>query len=321
MPIDLPWLRPHAPYMPIATVGLLTALDDAGIDASAVWRPTPNGETLELRTDRAVQDVAQAIVDAPWPQLDRIPWSGKVGQAIKPMLATHVTADSPGGASAELRRLRLLVDRADLAAVAAGEPRLLGERRLLRGLVTDAVLDNAGVPSRSRLLRGVKADLSGITEKVPLKPAALAVELADGPAWRNGKSGRGLGLLPEVQTFGGTTGRKPSDVGAHSVLLYRLLWLGILALPPVGFRRGAQRVVGGPLFTGLTSGETTLSWPTWSFPVGARGLARLLDLAAVHAVVPDSRALAARGITSVHRASSAPINSMIGVFRWGERVA
>lgn len=315
MGFDLIWMRPHAPYMPIATVGLLTAMSDAGLDATAVWRADPSGEILEIRTEASVEQTAQAIVDAPWPQLDRI-WPGqKVGQAIKPMLAA--TPDP----ARTLRDLRRLVDAQDADALRAAEPRLLGERRLLRALVTDAVLDDSGVPSRSRLLRGVKADLSGIAEKLPLKVPDLVGELIDGPTWRNGKSGRGLGLLPEVQTFGGTTGRKPSDVGSHSVLLYRLLWLGILALHPVGVRRGSQRIVGGPLFSDLVDGEPTLSWPTWSFPVGARELARLLDLAAIHLDRPDPRWLAARGITSVHRASSVPINSMIGVFRWGERVA
>ncbi|WP_320670778.1 hypothetical protein [Patulibacter defluvii] len=315
MAFDLPWMRPQAPYMPIATVGLLTAISDAGLDAQALWRRDLGGEVLEIRSEATAERAAQAIVDAPWPQLDRI-WPGqKVGQAIKPMLAA--TSDP----AQTLRNLRRRVDEQDAAAKATGDPRLIGEQRLLRALVTDAVLDDGGVPSRSRLLRGVKADLSGIAEKLPLKVPDLARELTEGPVWRNGKSGRGLGLVPEVQTFGGTTGRKPSDVGSHSVLLYRLLWLGILALHPVGVRRGTQRIVGGPLFTDLVSGEPTLSWPTWSFPVGARELARLLDVAAIHVASPDPRWLAARGITGVHRASSVPINSMIGVFRWGERVA
>lgn len=315
MSFDLTWMRPNAPYMPIATVGLLTAMSDAGLDATAVWRPEPSGEALEVRTEASVEQTAQAIVDAPWPQLDRI-WPGqKVGQAIKPMLAA--TPDPAG----TLRDLRRDVDLRDAAAKKTGDPRLLGERRLLRALVTDAVLDGNGVPSRSRLLRGVKADLSGTAEKLPLKIPDLVRELTDGPIWRNGKSGRGLGLLPEVQTFGGTTGRKPSDVGSHSVLLYRLLWLGILALHPVGVRRGPQRIVGGPLFSDLVDGEPTLSWPTWSFPVGARELARLFDLAAIHVERPDRRWLKARGITGVYRVSSVPLNSMIGGFRWAERVA
>lgn len=315
MSLELWWMRPEAPYMPIATVGLLSALHDAGVEATTAWRSDAVGEVLHVRCDRTTAQIAQAIIDAPWPDLSRIWKETKVGQAIKPMLKAQ---DDPAAALADLRRH---ADRDDRDAARQGGERLLGERRLLRALVTDAVLDGDGVPSRSRLLRGVKGDLSGVADPVKITVSGLAGELERGPEWRNKYSGRGLGLVPEAQTFGGTTGRDPSLVGCHSALLHRLLWLGIMALPPVGVVRHRQRVVGGPLFTDLEKGETVLSWPTWSFPVGARGLARLFDLAAIHAETPEQRWLASRGITSVHRSTSVPLNSMIGAFRWGKRVA
>ncbi len=55
MSIELPWMRPEAPYMPIATAGLLSALADAGTPAFAVWRPSNHGHTLWLETDRTVE--------------------------------------------------------------------------------------------------------------------------------------------------------------------------------------------------------------------------------------------------------------------------
>lgn len=305
MSIELPWMRPEAPYMPIATAGLLLTMEDAGTPAFAVWRPSNHGHTLWLETDRTTEQVAQAIIDAPWPDLDAIAWSNGMGQALKPILAD---VPDPTG---ELRRLRVTADRDGLVA----------EARLLRTIVTDAVLDGGGVPSRSKLLRGVKADLSGVAERVPLKPKDLVAELVEGPTWRNGKSGRGLGFLPEVQTFGGTTGRKPSDVGSHSILLYRLLWLGIMALPPVGVVRRGRRVVGGPLVTALDGNDVTLSWPTWTFAAGLDELRSLFILPQVHADNPDHVELAARDIVDIHRSTSIPINSMIGAFRWGVRVA
>ncbi len=311
MSFDLGWMRPEAPYMPIATIGLLRALDDAGIPAAAAWRRVDGAERLRLRTNATPQDVAHAVVEAPWPRLDRI-WSGDVGQAIKPMLAA--TPDPVG----ELRRLRA---RLAAAATASGADRLTGEIRLLRTLVTDAVLDGNGVPSRSRLLRGVKADLSGVADPVKLDVVSIARELVGGLLWRNGKSGRTLGFAPEAQTFGGTTGREPSSVGCHSALLHRILWLGIMALPPTGVARRAQRVVGGPLVTSAAQGDVCLSWPTWSFAASARTVVQIVSLPEVHADAPDGAALRAYGLTSVQRVTSIPINSMIGSFRWAERVA
>lgn len=312
MSFDLNWMRPEAPYMPIATIGLLRALDDADVPAAATWRRADGSECLHLRTNATPEDVARSVIDAPWPRLDRI-WPGKVGQAIKPMLAA--TPDPVG----ELRRLRATLVAADAAH--SGADRLTGEIRLLRALVTDAVLDGDGVPSRSRLLRGVKADLSGIADRVRFDVAALARELVDGLQWRNGTSGRTLGFAPEAQTFGGTTGREPSSVGCHSALLHRLLWLGILALPPTGVVRRGQRVVGGPLVTSAAGGDVRLSWPTWSFAASGRTLVHLFSLPEVHAEEPDGAALRAHGLTSVQRVTSVPINSMIGSFRWAERIA
>lgn len=307
MSIELPWMRPEAPYMPIATAGLLSALEDAGTPAFAVWRPANHGHTLWLETDRTTEQVAQAIVDAPWPDLDKIAWPMKLGQALGPMLGT--TPDPFG----TLRTLRHQVDRDGLVA----------EGRLLRTVVTDAISDTKGLPVRSKLLRGVKSDLAGIRSDVRIRAAELEAELVGGPVWRNGYSGRGLGFLPEVQTFGGTTGRDPSasSVGAHSSLLFRLLWLGVLVLPPVPVVHRGRRRVGGPLVTGLDGNDVTLSWPTWSFAAGLDELRSLFILPQIHADSPDYDELAARDIVDIHRSTSIPINSMIGAFRWGARVS
>lgn len=300
MAIELSWMRPDAPYMPIATVGLLSALEDAGCEATARWHYGRGGAPgLLVETDLSVPEVAQAVVDAPWPDINAIPWSGKVGQAIKPMLAA---ADDPVG---ELKRLRRFVDDAGLIA----------EGRLLRSFVTEAVLDG-GAPSRSRLLRGVKSDLSGIADKVKLDPAVIQTEIENGPLWQKGTSGRGLGLVPEIQTFGGTTGPNPSDIGSYSALLYRLLWLGILALPPVAVVERGRRIVGGP----LVADRETISWPVWTIPLNVTGLRAYFSLAGIHAERTDLD-FAQRGIAAVYRADAVPINTTVAVFRWGKRVA
>lgn len=300
MAIDLSWMRPDAPYMPIATVGLLSALEDAGHEATARWHEGSEGAPcLRIETELSVTEIVQAVVEAPWPDINAIPWAGKVGQAIKPMLAA---ADDPVG---ELRRLRRAVDDAGLIA----------EGRLLRSLVTEGVLDG-GTPSRNRLLRGVKSDLSGIADKVKLDPAMLEAEITSGPVWTKGTSGRGLGLVPEIQTFGGTTGPNPSDIGSYSALLYRLLWLGILALPPVAVIQRGRRIVGGP----LVADRETLCWPTWTIPLDVAGLRAYFRLDGIHADQPDL-ALAQRGVTAVYRADAVPINTTVAVFRWGKRVA
>ena len=301
MTLGLNWMRPEAPYMPIATLGLLSALEDAGHPATSRWREGATGPSLEIETDLAPLEAATAIIDAPWPDLDAIPWSTKLGQAIKPMLAD---VEDP---AFELQRLRRATAKAGL----------VGETRMLRAFVTEAAVDDNDVPGRNRLLRGVKSDLSGIKEKVKLAPVDLASELTDGLNWQNGTSGRGLGLTPEVQTFGGTTGRQPSSVGSHSTLLYRLLWLGILTLPPVGVMRRGRRMVGGPLITD----QESISWPVWDIPLGLGGLRNYFSLASIHDSEPDMGLLRHRGVAAVYRSSSIPINNMISVFRWGERVA
>lgn len=298
MSTALSWLRPDAPYAPIATAGLLSALADAGYRATCRWVADGPRTVLEIDGGPGFEGMGEAIAGAPWPDLETIPWAGKLRQALKPMLAA---SEDPVG---ELRRLRTAVSERP------------AEHRLLGAFVTDGALDAGGVPGRNRLLRGVKGDLSGVADKVTIDAAELAGELEAGPRWRNGKSGRGLGLVPEVQTFGGTTGPEPSAVGSHSVLLYRLLWLGILALPPVPVVRGRNRLVGGPL---VTDGDR-LSWPRWTVPVDLGSLRLLFCLAELHADSPDRRFLEGRGVSTVYRAGLTQISQSLYVFRWGERV-
>ena len=186
------------------------------------------------------------------------------------------------------------------------------------------MLDGEGVPARSRLLRGVKADLSSVANPPKRVTATgLAAELREGPEFRSGQSGMGLGLVPEVQTFGGTTGPDASTVGAYSPLLYLLLWRGIMALPPVPIVRGSHRVVGGP----LVARPDVLSWPRWRIPVGLRSLRTLFVLEMIHSDPSGEReraerceALLARGIDAVYRSRAVALNSMVAVFGWGERV-
>ncbi|HTU14578.1 MAG TPA: hypothetical protein VMF31_05215 [Solirubrobacterales bacterium] len=301
MDLQLGWMRPEAPYMPIATLGLLSALEDAGDLATAAWREAPIGLILEVFTNRSPDEVADAIIEAPWPDLGLIPWATTLGQAIKPMLSEAADPVS------ELRRLRRAVSDRGLAA----------ERRLLDCLVTEAALDDGGVPGRNRLLRGVKADLSSVKEKMKLDRETLAVELVEGPLWKNGGSGLGLGLSPEVQTFGGTTGRNPSSVGSHSVLLYKLLWLGLLRLPPYGVLHRGRRMVGGPLITD----QSSVSWPIWTSRLDSRQLKTYFSMSEIHEPEPNVDFLSRRGVTAVYRSTSVPINTMVSVFRWGRRVA
>jgi hypothetical protein len=299
MAVDLPWMPAHAPYMPIATVGLLALLAEHNHGATVCWSDGPSGApALRVDVSLDVAEVAQLIADAPWPQLERIKWpAGKWSQGLKPTLKV---ADDP------VQTFRDLL---------ASAPPL--EARLLRAILTDGVLDNDRIPGRSRLLRGVKSDLSSIAEP-PKRITAdgLAAELRDGPDFRSGKSGLGLGLVPEVQTFGGTTGPDASTVGAYSTLLYLLLWRGIMALPPVPVLRGQRRMVGGALVTE----PDVLSWPRWRIPVGLRSLRTLLSLGAIHKKMPDRHYLVERGIDAVYRARAVPLNNMVAVFRWGEQV-
>jgi hypothetical protein len=298
MGLELGWVRPQAPYMPIATVGLLALLTEHGYGATAHWHGPSGSATLRVDVSLDPEGVAHLLLDAPRPSLDSIPWpAGKPAQGLKPTLKS---LEDPAGGFKEL---------------VEGSPDL--EASLLRAIVTDSVLDGDGIPARSRLLRGVKADLSSIANPPKRMTASgLASELRDGPEFPSGESGLGLGLVPEVQTFGGTTGPDASTVGAYSPLLYLLLWRGIIALPPVGIIRGRRRAVGGPLVTA----PDVLSWPQWSFPASLQTLRSLLSLAAIHEAEPPRHYLAERGVRAVYRARAAPINNMVAVFRWGARV-
>jgi hypothetical protein len=305
MAVELTWMPPHAPYMPIATAGLLAALEEHGHRARAQWEGEGDEAILCVDSPLDADGIAAVLADAPWPSLELIDWpDGKHGQGLKPTLK---------GLQRPAEEFRRLVKTS---------PPL--EAALLRAILTDGVLDGEGLPGRSRLLRGVKADLSCV-ENCPKRvtAAGLATELREGPEFRSGQSGLGLGLVPEVQTFGGTTGPEASTVGAHSPLLYLLLWRGIMALAPVAVVRGRYRAVGGPLVTA----PDVLSWPLWRIPVGLRSLRTLFVLDAIHSEPSDreqraenSAYLHARGIDAVYRSRAVALNSMVAVFGWGERV-
>jgi hypothetical protein len=302
MAFEVPWMRPHAPYMPIATAGLLAVLEESGHAATAQWAPNDHGRlTLRVGGSLDADAVGELIARAPWPQEDAIRWPGGgsrgSAQALKPLLKT---TPKP------LECFR--------AMVAAAPPL---EAALLRALITDGALDADGLPSRSRLLRGVKSDLTSVFKR-PRRVTGeqLAAELRDGLAFRSNATGLGLGLVPEVQTFGGSTGPDPSSIDAYSALLYLLLWRGIIALPPIPVVRGLRRTVGGPLVTGVD----VLSWPVWRIPVGLSALSTLFMVGEVHADEPDLRELTAYGIDAVYRSRAVEINTMIAVFRWGLEV-
>jgi hypothetical protein len=304
MTFELAWMPAHAPYMPVATVGLLALLDEGGHAATAHWADGPRGRPLlHIATDLDLDAVAELIATAPWPREEAIEWPGPEGkrrgaQALKPLLKT--TADP-------LSAYRCMIASAPPLEVA-----------LLRAIATDAALDADGIPMRSRLLRGVKGDLASVFKRPRgITGERLATELRHGPDFRPGESGLGLGLVPEVQTFGGTTGPDASTVGAYSALLYLLLWRGLIALPPLPVVRGLRHTVGGPLVTA----PDVISWPRWRFPLPLRGLRILFMLAAIHADKPDHRFLRARGIDAVYRARTEELNSMIAVYRWGEQLA
>jgi hypothetical protein len=299
MSIALRWMQPDPPYMPVATVGLLAVLDRCGERATADWLGSGPDIALTVSTDLSVDRIAELLIDAPWPNLDAIPWGDyKPSQALKPTLASQ---PSP---LAEFRRL-----------VTESDPT---EARLLRSILCDGALDDGGAPVRSRLLRGVKSDLSSIRSRPKnVTVELLASELEEGPSFVKGSSGLGLGFVPEIHTFGATTGPEASSVGVYSPLLYLLLWHGIMAMPPVPIARGRNRSVGGPMVTE----PDVLSWPRWRSPFGLRSLKALLTLPTIHEERPDAAALVQRGIDAVFRARAEPINNMIAVFRWGERVA
>lgn len=301
MALALAWMPSEAPYMPIATAGLLSALEHAGQPATAQWREEDGRSTLLLNTDLDSETLGGLLAATDWPRLDRIPWpvgTPSGAQAIKPVLEKQEhPADS----------FRVMV-----AAAPSVEARFLG------ALLTDGALDGNGVPSRSRLLRGVKSDLSGVANRPKAVSAErLAKEIECGPDFLKDSTGLGLGLVPEIQTFGGTTGPDASTVKGYSPLLYVLLWLGVMALPPVPVSRGPNRTVGGPLVTA----PDVLSWPRWEIPVGLRALRSLFCLDAIHVEVPNRRALSLRGITAVYRAHAVQLSTMVAVYRWGREVA
>ncbi len=294
--LELSWMRDDAPYMPIATHGLLTILASLDSGVRAAWVRSGGAASLRVSTSLTTEQAAQAILEAPLPDVTAVAWPTRSPQALGPALAT---TDDP-----------LDSYRALLAAAAPVE------RRLLRAIATDQVIDDKGLPARTRLLRGAKSDLSAFRPLRRTTAAALADELRDGPDFRPGKSGVMLGLVPEVQTFGGTTGPEASGVGAESALLARLLRHGILALPPAGAVRRGRRDVGGPLI----SDERELSWPRWTIPCGPRALRVMFGLASVHEAQPDRRSLRANGVDAVFRATPQQLSTTVAVFRWGRRV-
>lgn len=296
MTIELGWMRADAPYMPIATQGLLSVLEELDPGVMAVWRDRGGSPTLKVETALTADQAADAIVDASLPDVALPAWPTSRPQALGPSLRT---SDDP------LATYRALVSDAAPA-----------ERRLLRSVATEQVVDAELVPQRTRLLRGAKSDLSAFAPLRRTSAGAIRDELINGPDFLPGKSGTALGLVPELQTFGGTTGPTPADIGAESALLSRLLRHGILALPPLGAMRRGRRVVGGPLVT--EAGD--LSWPRWTIPCGIRELRALFCLAALHAVEPDGDALRRRGIDAVYRARPQALSTTVAVYRWGRRI-
>jgi hypothetical protein len=287
--------------MPIAVVGLLSLLESSGAPAHAAWRDDEDSQDplLAIETPLDPGELASLISAAPRPSLDGIQWpGGEYSQSLKPTLKK---TDRPREA------LHAMTARAsDLDA------------RLLRSIVTDAVLDGDGIPSRNRLLWGVKADLSTAgTSPKESDPTHLQIEIETGPRFVGKTSGLGLGLVPEIQTFGGTTGRDASTVGAYSPLLYLLLSEGLMALPPIAVRRGWQRVVGGPLVTK----PDVISWPRWHMPVGLAGLRSLLCWDEIHREKPEIQRLSPRGVEAVYRTRAVSLSKTVAVFRWGEQVA
>jgi len=279
--------------MPIVTCGLLSVLEQAGLPARARW-----DDALIITVDADAKAAAQAIADAPTPDIDALSWPTRRPQALGPSLRE---ADNP------LFAYRTLV--ADAGPTT---------RRLLRAVATDQALDSFGCPLRTRLLRGAKSDLSPFRDWGKLSPEALQEELEVGPTFKSGQSGRCLGLVPEVHTFGGTVGREPSEIGASSELLAVLLRHGIIALPPIGISMRNSYVVGGPL---LTSNRSQLSWPQWSLDCGAIELRALYSMREIHSDRPDAAFLRQRGITAVYRSTAQKLSTTGEVFRWGERVA
>lgn len=292
----LDWMRADAPYMPIVVAGLLSVLADTDPHITASWIVDGSTRRLQVASHIDVDGIAAVLAKAPLPDIAAPHWPTSRPQALGPSL--RVTGN-PLGVYREL--------------VMAAAP---AEATLLRAIATDQVLDDGGVPSRTRLLRGAKSDLSAFKELRSVGAAHLAAELRDGPSFLPGDSGAALGLVPELQTFGGTTGRKPADVGAASALLSRLLRHGILALPPSSGTRRGRRVVGGPLVN--EAGD--LSWPRWTIPCGLGELRTLFSLAAVQDAEPDRRCLRARGVDQVFRSQPHKLSTTVAVFRWGKPI-
>lgn len=313
--MELGWMQQNAPYMPVVSAGLLGLLEDAGVPATLVWRENDSPSLpplLTLHVDLNLDEVAQRIIDAPWP--DPETWDERLaaGQAIKPILGAAEDPVDEWWDLAQLNGFPHSVNGIDGGGDA-------GSVKFVRSLLTEAVVDKDGIPIRNRLLRGVKADLSGVRDRGDIKISAEAIahEISDGPSLARGSTGRGLGLVPNIQTFGATTGREPSGVGGFSPLLYILCWHGIMEMPPICVMHRSMRKVGGPLF----SSPDTLSWPVWSFSVDRRSIRALFGLAAIHADWPDLTLLRSRGVSAVFRSQARPINNMIDAFGWGRRVA
>lgn len=291
----LAWLRPDAPYAPFVQIGLLACLRATDAPAATRWEPEEGGYSFGcvLRSSLAIEDIGRAIAEAPWPQLEQLPWPSGYGQAIKPVLA------KAGGDQVAV--WRTLTGPPEPAVVPPPDGAAAGARHVA-ALLTDGVVDDGGAPGRSRLLRGVKADLSGV-KPIKLNARSLARELTVGPEWSPSGAGSGLGLVPEVQTYGGVTGPKPDSIKASSALLYALIVHALAVLTPFGVVYGSRRTVGGL----LVGDRGTLVWP-------------------VHTTFRDLRALlalyggatATRGVGCVYRSTPRAVNSMISMFPWGE---
>ncbi len=290
MAITLSWMRPDAPYMTIVTVGLLSI----DVDAMACWREG----SLVIETGKSEQELAVALLAAPLPDPDAIPWPAGAGQSLASALASY--GDPLAGFGA-------------LCQAVAGTT----EELLLRAVATDqARRASAGPPARSRLLIGAKADLSPFRWRPRGDVRSIDTELRFGPAFVGSGSGPCMGLAPEVHTFGGTVGRDASTIGAASQLLALLIRHGLLALPPTGGPGRGARGACGPLL----DSERHLSWPVWTFPLDCAGLQTLFAWEAVHAPEPDATLLLARGVEAVYRSVPVPLSDTVSVFRWGRRV-
>src|SRR5665213_747729 len=147
-------MRADAPYMPIATAGLLAVLSERDPAVSAKWVLDGSARRLRIETSLDVEAIATAIAEAALPDVSAPHWPTANPQALGPSLRT-----TPHPLDAYRKLL-----------ATAAPPEL----RLLRGIATDQVLDADGVPSRTRLLRGAKSDLSAFKALRPAPVAQLA---------------------------------------------------------------------------------------------------------------------------------------------------